>query len=60
MICMQSSPHQSHYICCDSDGDMDHCYSRYLHERLSQLQEEVNLLKSNIMKYKVQMKSLGF
>ncbi|XP_035849418.1 coiled-coil domain-containing protein 149-A isoform X3 [Sander lucioperca] len=26
--------------------------NRYLHERLSQLQEEVNLLKSNIMKYK--------
>uniref|UniRef100_A0A7N8YBT6 Coiled-coil domain containing 149a n=1 Tax=Mastacembelus armatus TaxID=205130 RepID=A0A7N8YBT6_9TELE len=30
--------------------------NRYLHERLNQLQEEVNLLKSNIMKYKVQMK----
>ncbi|KAG7225845.1 hypothetical protein INR49_014366 [Caranx melampygus] len=26
--------------------------NRYLHERLSQLQEEVNLLKSNLMKYK--------
>ncbi|KAM8898978.1 coiled-coil domain-containing protein 149-A isoform 2-T2 [Spinachia spinachia] len=26
--------------------------NRYLHERFSQLQEEVNLLKSNIMKYK--------
>lgn len=26
---------------------------RYLQERFSQLQEEVNLLKSNIMKYKV-------
>ncbi|KAM4714306.1 coiled-coil domain-containing protein 149-like isoform 2-T2 [Anableps anableps] len=26
--------------------------NRYLHDRLSQLQEEVNLLKSNIMKYK--------
>ncbi|XP_055359582.1 coiled-coil domain-containing protein 149 isoform X2 [Betta splendens] len=26
--------------------------NRYLHERLNQLQEEVNLLKSNIMKYK--------
>lgn len=27
--------------------------SRYLHERLSQLQEEVNLLKTNLVKYKV-------
>ncbi|KAM6909435.1 coiled-coil domain-containing protein 149-like [Xenentodon cancila] len=26
--------------------------NRYLHDRLTQLQEEVNLLKSNIMKYK--------
>ncbi|XP_022074021.1 coiled-coil domain-containing protein 149-like isoform X2 [Acanthochromis polyacanthus] len=26
--------------------------NRYLHERLSQLQEEVNLLKTNLMKYK--------
>ncbi|XP_054907073.1 coiled-coil domain-containing protein 149-like isoform X2 [Poeciliopsis prolifica] len=26
--------------------------NRYLHDRLSQLQEEVNLLKANIMKYK--------
>ena len=26
---------------------------RYLHERFGQMQEEVNLLKSNIMKYKV-------
>ncbi|XP_053113471.1 coiled-coil domain-containing protein 149 isoform X2 [Hemicordylus capensis] len=26
--------------------------NRYLHERLKQIQEEVNLLKSNIMKYK--------
>ncbi|XP_008434044.1 coiled-coil domain-containing protein 149-A isoform X3 [Poecilia reticulata] len=26
--------------------------NKYLHDRLSQLQEEVNLLKSNIMKYK--------
>lgn len=38
-----------------SDCDIDHCYCRYLHERFSQLQEEVNLLKSNIMKYKVQV-----
>ena len=34
---------------------INHCCCRYLHERFSQLQEEVNLLKSNIMKYKVQM-----
>ena len=27
---------------------------RYLHERFNQVQEEVNLLKSNIMKYKVE------
>lgn len=29
------------------------CFSRYLQERLKQLHEEVNLLKSNIAKYKV-------
>uniref|UniRef100_A0A4W5KV08 Coiled-coil domain containing 149a n=1 Tax=Hucho hucho TaxID=62062 RepID=A0A4W5KV08_9TELE len=28
--------------------------NRYLHERFNQVQEEVNLLKSNIMKYKVE------
>lgn len=28
-------------------------FSRYLQERLKQIQEEVNLLKSNITKYKV-------
>lgn len=33
----------------------NHCSCRYLHDRLNQLQEEVNLLKSNIMKYKVQI-----
>lgn len=33
--------------------DCDLCFCRYLHERFSQVQEEVNLLKSNIMKYKV-------
>lgn len=33
------------------DCDLWDC--RYLHERFSQVQEEVNLLKSNIMKYKV-------
>lgn len=27
--------------------------SRYLHERFVQLQEEVSLLKANLMKYKV-------
>lgn len=31
----------------------DFFFSRYLQERLKQLQEEVNLLKSNITKYKV-------
>ncbi|KAG9339146.1 hypothetical protein JZ751_024178 [Albula glossodonta] len=30
-----------------------HCNPRYLHERFKQLQEEVTLLKVNIMKYKV-------
>lgn len=29
-------------------------FSRYLQERLKQLHEEVNLLKSNIAKYKVE------
>lgn len=33
--------------------DCDYYFCRYLHERFSQVQEEVNLLKSNIMKYKV-------
>ncbi|XP_063049064.1 coiled-coil domain-containing protein 149-B [Engraulis encrasicolus] len=31
--------------------------NRYLHERLKQLQDEVNLLKSNIMKYKSALES---
>uniref|UniRef100_A0A7M4EAK2 Coiled-coil domain containing 149 n=1 Tax=Crocodylus porosus TaxID=8502 RepID=A0A7M4EAK2_CROPO len=33
--------------------------NRYLQERLKQLQEEVNLLKSNIAKYKVKLLSLS-
>lgn len=32
---------------------------RYLHERFGQLQEEVNLLKSNMMKYKVGQRHAG-
>lgn len=33
---------------------MEHIhFHRYLQERLSQLQEEVNLLKANLVKYKV-------
>ncbi|XP_077356643.1 coiled-coil domain-containing protein 149-like isoform X2 [Festucalex cinctus] len=34
--------------------------NRYLHERFKQLQEEVKLLKSNIMKYKVKARLLIF
>ena len=33
---------------------------RYLHERFSQLQEEINLLKTNLVKYKVATSSLLF
>ncbi|KAF7664787.1 hypothetical protein LDENG_00165820 [Lucifuga dentata] len=37
---------------CIMDVDALCMENRYLHERFSQVQEEVNLLKSNIMKYK--------
>lgn len=32
---------------------IEYFFFRYLHERLNQLQEEVNLLKTNLLKYKV-------
>jgi len=46
-------------ICAPTDCIFPHFHCRYLHDRFSQLQEEVNLLKSNIMKYKVETECLS-
>uniref|UniRef100_A0A3P9KYY8 Coiled-coil domain containing 149a n=1 Tax=Oryzias latipes TaxID=8090 RepID=A0A3P9KYY8_ORYLA len=48
--------HESHII----DVDALCMENRYLHERFTQLQEEVTLLKSNIMKYKVETEFFCF
>lgn len=40
-------------LCLQTLSSCIYFFSRYLQERLKQLHEEVNLLKSNIAKYKV-------
>lgn len=52
-LCMENRSGGPAHVRQDRKRRLTLLVSRYLHDRFGQLQEEVDLLKSNILKYKV-------